>query len=170
MPFMLKKQFTSKLFAQKALNPLSQSIPFLSDWFNKPLGKALLLCEKQFIEKASNGLFGPCFLQMSMLPDHFLGNKDNFLQHLCIGPVLGVSIDSVADERQIPLAHESIDLAVVHHMMEYSQDPHQFLKELTRIISPSGHIIIVGFNPWSLLGLRSLTRVFKQHQHWQNGY
>ncbi len=165
---MVKKQFTSKFFAQKALNPLSLSIPLLKHWFNKPLGQSLLTSEKQHIDKVCQDLFGPYLLQMSMLPDEVLCEADNFSQRLGVGPISGDHIHSLARETQIPLAHESIDLAVVHHMMEYSQAPHQFLQELTRIIKPSGYIVIIGFNPWSMLGLRSLSRVLSKHQHWQN--
>jgi SAM-dependent methyltransferase len=38
--------------------------------------------------------------------------------------------------------------------LEFSSNPHEVLREVDRVVRPEGRILIVGFNPWSLYGLR----------------
>ena len=53
----------------------------------------------------------------------------------------------------LPLAKASVDLLLLHHVMDFSQDPHQVLREATRSIAPGGKVAIIGFHPVSLMGL-----------------
>lgn len=59
----------------------------------------------------------------------------------------------------LPLAGDSIDVLVVPHILEFAVEPHAVLREAERVLIGEGHIVIVGFNPWSLCGLwRKLAR------------
>ena len=58
------------------------------------------------------------------------------------------------DLRQLPFAANSIDLVVMPHVLEFYDDPHQILREVERILIPEGQIVLTGFNPYSLWGLR----------------
>lgn len=60
----------------------------------------------------------------------------------------------LADLDAIPLLDNSVDFILLHHTLEFSENPHQVLREVARVLSPGGHLVIVGFNRWSLLGLR----------------
>ena len=40
------------------------------------------------------------------------------------------------------------------HVLEFNDDPHQILREVERILIPDGQLVITGFNPLSLWGLR----------------
>ena len=40
------------------------------------------------------------------------------------------------------------------HTLERARDPHQVLREVERVLLPEGRVVIVGFNPASLWGLR----------------
>ncbi len=40
------------------------------------------------------------------------------------------------------------------HTLELARDPHQTLREVERVLVPEGRVVIVGFNPASLWGLR----------------
>ena len=40
------------------------------------------------------------------------------------------------------------------HVLEFHGDPHQILREVERILIPDGQLVITGFNPLSLWGLR----------------
>ena len=50
----------------------------------------------------------------------------------------------------------SIDLVILPHILECIDNPRQLLAEACRIIKPEGHIIICGFNPHSLWGLKKI--------------
>ena len=55
---------------------------------------------------------------------------------------------------ELPFATHSIDLVVMPHILEFADDPHQVLREVERVLVPEGHVVITGFNPASLWGLR----------------
>ena len=61
---------------------------------------------------------------------------------------------------ELPFATHSIDLVVMPHILEFTEDPHQVLREVERVLVPEGHVVITGFNPASLWGVRQyLTRL-----------
>jgi 2-polyprenyl-3-methyl-5-hydroxy-6-metoxy-1,4-benzoquinol methylase len=49
------------------------------------------------------------------------------------------------------------------HTLEFVNNPHQVLREVEKIIRPEGHLIILGFNPISLYGVR---RFFSNEGIW----
>jgi SAM-dependent methyltransferase len=55
---------------------------------------------------------------------------------------------------ELPFASESIDLLVLPHVLEFAADPHQILREVERVLRPEGRLVISGFNPASLWGIR----------------
>jgi len=61
-----------------------------------------------------------------------------------------------ADPLQLPLASRSVDLVLLVHVLEFCPDPHGLLREVDRVLKLDGHVLAVGFNPWSLFGLRRL--------------
>ncbi len=54
----------------------------------------------------------------------------------------------------LPFPDASIDLVVLPHALELARDPHQTLREVERVLVPEGRVVIAGFNPASLWGLR----------------
>jgi ubiquinone/menaquinone biosynthesis C-methylase UbiE len=54
----------------------------------------------------------------------------------------------------LPFDSASLDLVVLPHTLELASDPHQTLREVERVLVPEGRVVIVGFNPASLWGLR----------------
>jgi len=60
----------------------------------------------------------------------------------------------VHDVADLPFASQSLDLVVLPHVLEFAREPHQVLREVERVLIPEGQVIICGFNPASLWGLR----------------
>ncbi len=60
----------------------------------------------------------------------------------------------VCDFDALPLDSQSLDLVVLPHALELALDPHRALSEVDRVLMPEGHVVILGFNPASLWGLR----------------
>ncbi len=54
----------------------------------------------------------------------------------------------------LPFDSNSLDLVVLPHALELARDPHLALREVERVLMPEGRVVIVGFNPSSLWGLR----------------
>lgn len=64
------------------------------------------------------------------------------------GPSLRCSFDA------LPFDAASLDLVVMPHTLELAADPHRTLREVDRVLVPDGRVLVVGFNPRSLWGLR----------------
>jgi SAM-dependent methyltransferase len=60
---------------------------------------------------------------------------------------------------QLPLAANSMDVVVLQHLLDVTVNPHAVLREAARVLIPEGHLVIVGFNPWSLWGLWRFCRL-----------
>ncbi len=54
----------------------------------------------------------------------------------------------------LPFPDNSVDLVVLPHSLELARDPHHTLREVERVLVPEGRVVIAGFNPASLWGLR----------------
>ena len=139
----------------------SQSFTEMTEWLQTPLGQNLLGIEMSLLENMINRRFGYHLLQLScadmtVYDDSPIGHK------FCIAPSTKVKNGSlVAQAEAIPLAAESVDMVVLHHALDYSKDPHQLLREADRVLIAGGHLLIIGFNPFSTWGVRhKLARKF----------
>jgi SAM-dependent methyltransferase len=55
---------------------------------------------------------------------------------------------------ELPFAAQSVDLVAMPHVLEFSNDAHEVLREVSRILMPEGKVVLTGFNPYSLWGMR----------------
>lgn len=72
----------------------------------------------------------------------------------------------IADKYELPFLEKSIDVAILAHQLDYSNDPHRLLREVDRVLIDDGYIIITGFNPISFIGLASLMPWRKNNLPW----
>jgi SAM-dependent methyltransferase len=62
----------------------------------------------------------------------------------------------------IPLPNNSLDGALLHHGLELADDPRTAVRELSRVLAPGARLVVCGFNPMSLWGLRhAYARLFQ---------
>ncbi|NQD38742.1 methyltransferase domain-containing protein [Permianibacter sp. IMCC34836] len=76
----------------------------------------------------------------------------------------------LAQPEALPLQTDSIDVALLPLTLEFSPDPHALLREVQRVLIGDGHLLIAGFNPWSLWGARRLLSgrpLPAKHAPWQ---
>ena len=123
----------------------------LHDWFGTPLGAFLLEREQAYLDQATPDIFGYHALQFG-LPQLDLLRESRITHRAKIAP--SGPADLLANFADLPIDTQSVDLAVLPHVLEFSAQPHDILREIDRIMIPEGRIIIVGFNPWSLFGMR----------------
>jgi len=64
----------------------------------------------------------------------------------------------------LPVTRDSCDLAVMHQVLHYLEDPARALKEAARILSPGGRLVVVDFAPHDDESLRD------QHAHRRLGF
>lgn len=122
----------------------------LQEWFASPLGAYVLGRERAFFDQAVADVFGFHAAQFGLPECRFLEANRAQLR-MCAGTDPGVTVR--ADFGHLPFESNSIDLAILPHVLEFSADPHQILREVGRIMIPEGQVILSGFNPRSLLGI-----------------
>lgn len=71
-----------------------------------------------------------------------------------------------ADPLQLPFASHSLDLLALPHVLESHTEPHHVLREVERVLVPEGQVVISGFNPLSLWGLRHAFATKKAGAPW----
>ena len=59
----------------------------------------------------------------------------------------------VGQSHCLPFAENSIDGFLLANELDFAQDPHEILREVDRVITQNGYVIISGFNPLSLAGV-----------------
>ena len=123
----------------------------LSDWFATPKGEYVLRWERAQFDSAVEDVFGFNAVQIG-LPQFDLLRQNRIALRTRLGA--DPASDLVADSGALPLASGSIDLVVLPHVLEFSVDPHRILREAARVLMPEGQIVISGFNPLSLWGLK----------------
>lgn len=156
------------------MNSQTPSASF-SSWaeaFATPLGAAVLAEQKTLLDEQLSCLFGYYLLQMSVNPEACLYKNSRVqfalqMAQQCVPPgKTGISL--VAAHSQLPFAEASLDVVLLHHVLEASPQPHQVLKEASRVLLPKGYVVIVGFNPFSLMGLiKPILRLFSRLAFWQ---
>jgi SAM-dependent methyltransferase len=139
------------------------SIIELGPWLQSPPGRYLLAWEQAEIDRAVSDLFGFHALQLGLAELDAL--RANRMPHRW------VAVDSLrepapwlahpparqalrCDFDALPFPSQSLDLVVLPHTLELARDPHDTLREVERVLMPEGRVVIVGFNPTSLWGLR----------------
>jgi SAM-dependent methyltransferase len=122
------------------------------EWFKSPLGQYLLNLEYGYINPVVMDTFGFYAIQM--------GNFDiDFLDHSRIPNKFSLNsnhADLMASTEALPFEEASVDLIIAPHILEQMAEPYELLKEIHRVLMPEGRLIISGFNPMSLWGIKRL--------------
>lgn len=66
-----------------------------------------------------------------------------------------------ADPLHLPFAEKSVDACLLAHTLPWCSDPHRLLREADRVLIDDGWMILTGFNPVSLMGLRKLVPLLR---------
>lgn len=141
-------------------------------WRNTVAGSYINKLENQLLADGLNNLFGyhlvslgpvDCGEAMNVSPighkvtiNRFAGEKSQ--------PALLTSMEDLS------LMNDSVDVLVLPHILEYSQNPHAILREAERVVLPNGHIVIMGFNPVSCFGLCRAVMSFTGKMPWQGHF
>lgn len=165
---MKKTRRVKKLLFKKAAYPLVEMIPLLERWFDSEFGKELLRQEQQLVDESLETLFGYHLMQLSVSRQVRLFDGSKIGHRFVLNPLPGFDVAGIVDEEQLPIATEAIDVALLHHTLEYTQRPHQLLTDAARTVVPSGYIVILALNPFSFMGLWSIFGRFRRKSPWNN--
>jgi SAM-dependent methyltransferase len=139
----------------------------LREWFATPLGQYLLEKERAYLDEVTPDIFGFHAIQLGMPEADLL--RENRITHKLRVAREGTP-DTFASCTELPFATHSIDLVVLPHVLEFAEEPHGVLREVDRVMMPEGRLVIVGFNPWSLWGLRSALGPSRDEHPWNGRF
>lgn len=141
----------------------------LEHWFTGSRSKALLESQQSMLDlnEITGDLFGYYLLQLSVASSVKLVGSCRVQKKIYCHP-LPNDCDARCDYEQLPFETESLDVVVLHHSHEFIGNPHLLLREVQRVVIPNGRVIIMGFNPWSPMGLYRAIGHFVASSIWKN--
>ncbi|MBQ4830613.1 methyltransferase domain-containing protein [Alteromonas sp. CI.11.F.A3] len=103
--------------------------------------------------KHQHGKLSDAILSSTLSDSHTFSGKDS-----------SVSPKIVGQSHQLPFSENSIDGFLLANELDFAQDPHEILREVDRVITQSGYVIISGFNPLSLAGIAKFLPVKRDNK------
>jgi SAM-dependent methyltransferase len=150
---------------QVNLEKVRDKLSAWTEWLGSPPGRYMLNWQQTQYDRTVSDVFGFHAVQIGLAPLPALRESRMPLrvfsnpmlesaggevttQSFCEGAVL------IERPEELPFETGSLDLVVLPHLLEFAEDPHQVLREVDRVLRAEGRLIISGFNPVSLWGLR----------------
>jgi SAM-dependent methyltransferase len=125
----------------------------MREWYATQAGEHLLGDIRIRLDEWLPEMFGYHAVQIGCLALHLDLLADSRIKHRVCVDIDPRAAGLVADAAALPFDADCIDLIVLMHTLDFAAEPHSVLREVERILIPEGHLIVVGFNPWSLYGL-----------------
>jgi SAM-dependent methyltransferase len=159
---------------------MNSEIISFTDWLKTAPGRYLINWERANFDEAVSDIFGFHALQLGLhelnhlqsnrMPHKWLASTSELDQEDFVpsnelsyasdnartfaGSISSSRVALVCASEALPFPENSLDLVVLPHTLEISSDPHATLREVARVLVPEGRVVISGFNPTSLWGLR----------------
>ena len=149
------------------------SIIELAQWLKSPPGRYLLAWEQPQLDRGVSDVFGFHALQLGLpeldalranrMPHRWVASDALYQPEAFELPPVDDSLSTLAPHSglalhcefdALPFPSQSLDLVVLPHALELARDAHDTLREVERVLVPEGRVVITGFNPASLWGLR----------------
>jgi len=141
----LFKSSTDKTFSETA------TAVGLAEWLMSSQGNYVRNWEQNQLDPVLADIFGFNAVQFGLPEvDYLRANRMSW--KLIAAPLAGGGVYCRADA--LPFAVSSVDLVLLPHVLEFTTNPHQVLREAARVLVPGGSVVITGFNPISLWGVR----------------
>ncbi|OOS02034.1 SAM-dependent methyltransferase [Canicola haemoglobinophilus] len=144
---------TSWQHIQKGATYCSLINSFFADWFPKVLGYQWLMI---------GGLSAELELNLPLRHKIILMPEITQNPAALFTPNQTEEISLIqADPLQLPFVQQSINACVLANTLNFTENPHQLLREITRVLEDDGYLFISLFNPYSPL-------IFKQQLNYKN--
>lgn len=128
----------------------------IDDWLHSSRGEALRAAEALLLREALEDCFGWEMLQIGLWGGErelIAGGRTR--RQTVISGTHSRGADVVARLTQLPVASDSVDAVLLPHTLEFETDPYAVLREVDRVLTGEGKLLVLGFHPWSLWGLRA---------------
>ncbi len=146
----------------------------LSQWMRSPAGVDLLRMEVERVHAAVGNLFGYHCLQVGDLAGEDLLSASRIIGRTVVDIDGGASRDPYplvsGAATSLPIDSHAVDVVVLPHVLEFESRPHEALREASRVLVPEGSLVILGFNPVSIIGLRRVLKYRAEAAPWCGTY
>ena len=162
----------------------SDVIKHCSNWYQTLSGQSALANTEQLCAETMSEIFGYYAIQIGMLsgecdllkhsrittsfslanPENFIGLNENTNPDQSANENAPINHAVIASNEQLPISTDDVDLVVASHVLDVSQNPHQVLREIDRVLVPEGHCILIGFNPYALSNLNKPLRFLRKNK------
>ena len=123
----------------------------MANWWQSSLGQHVLEQEKTVLQSLAQYFHGDYQVQLgvecNLLPNNTVAKQQKIMAN---------SADIEGNNEALPFKCYGLDTLLLVHVLEFSDDPHQVLREVERVLVADGTVILCRFNPWSWWGLRCL--------------
>lgn len=143
-----------------------------NNWLTQRLGKSLLEVEKEYLSLKLADRYGKHLLLIGVPQQNKLMECSVMSNRVLLSPLINKHRHNKCIESEyynLPINPGSIDLVILPHMLELLDNPRQLLLEACRVVKPEGLIMILGFNPISLWGLKKWSAKNK-NMPWQGSF
>jgi SAM-dependent methyltransferase len=129
----------------------------LKSWWAGPLGAGLLRAESELLGEALEDVFGWELLQVGA----WGGSRELLLKsrtraQTVVAPLeLGAGADVIGRASQLPINSDAVDAVLLPHTLEFAADPYAIVREVDRVLTGEGQLLVLGFRPISAWGLRA---------------
>lgn len=125
-------------------------------WYQQPLGSKIIQLERQQLMQLPKTLFGNSILQFGAYPYFNCLDLKNNASYLTVAPNCPAQTSlshTQATYTELPFPPNSFDTIIMPHILEFASKPKTIMTETWQTLAPEGHLIIIGFNPWSFNNL-----------------
>jgi SAM-dependent methyltransferase len=146
----------------------------LRQWFNTALGREVLRFECEKAGAVLSNLFGYHIVQLGNMVDEKL--LDNSLisckvvMHMDNGIGENQQSGFISAADSLAIAADCIDVILMPHILEFTDNPHKLLREVERVLIDDGHVVMIGFNPWSLWGVAGMFLAWRKIPPWSGHF
>jgi SAM-dependent methyltransferase len=129
----------------------------LAAWWQGSLGRGLLCAESELSGEALEDVFGWELLQVGAwgVGRELLCTSRTRRQTVVAPLELATGADVIGRPSQLPVNSDSMDAVLLPHTLEFAADPYAIVREVDRVLTGEGQLLVLGFNPWSTWGLRA---------------
>ena len=121
------------------------------------MGRALLAAESELLGEALEDVFGWELLQVGAWGSsrELLACARTRRQTVAAAPGFPGGADIISRPSQLAVTSDSVDAALLPHTLEFATDPYAIIREVDRVLVGEGQLLVLGFRPWSLWGMRA---------------
>lgn len=150
---------------------MSQPLPSLedlADWYHTSLGQRIASTIGEQLDALLPSMFGYHLLLVGLDKPEWL--QSSVIRHqVMMTDWFSKNVSLQGEYSRLPFAADSLDVVILPHSLELCEQPLQLLDDVDHALVPEGHVIIIGFNPYSLWGWR---RYFgnKEQAPWRGSF